>query len=1070
MEQPEITTDILQVEETRYLLKSPGFVAFLSTLVMGLGQFFNGQLKKAVVFFAAEVGVALYVWDYFGPRVVSDALMGLLPHGVYGTFLALLAISGVALWIFNIRDAYQMARFMDFIFDRSNPTLDSDEQEFLQASLSVTRLGFRVHRGVTRKALFVGVAMLVYSVVLLVVGGRMSADNAELQLKSFVAAHPDNARAHLQLGEILLAKGVPKAAQTELEKARLLAKDQKDTRTLYRSQTSLARVLSDLGANEQANAMLQEALALTASSAATSVASSTSAVPGTQRASDDRTLPDASPSTVATLPSPIDTPDQENRSEAVSASSPRSTRDTARASREADTRAAPAEDSSNAKTRELLITARFGAARDSDGAPEETASSRETPPSPTSSPSISSEASTPRQPETDQPASSPSVPAQSDEASVLLSRALSNLKVKNYGEAGRLLAAVLRKGPPSGAYHAVAGRLKAALCEWADCATELEAALEQGPVDPDLRLMLAEAKLKTGRTEDAVRHLKAGLQARPHDPHAVLMLAEIHRKAGQRSEASKLVNEALLVNPDHPGLLACNYRVALDTSNEELAFQTALTILKGPEQDIDRTRSLVTSALDARQFGLAHRLADVCIQRKPQEALGHILKGTVLVRQNKARQAVSCFEKAAGLERNEPELFYEIALFYRRLGKSKRAVESLRRAIDLNPSSATYTRELGSVLFAMGEFDQARIAYQKAVKQAPGDVLNIVGLGESHLRLGQTAEAKAAFERALQIEPKNEAARRFLAVAESKHQPEQALARNGHADEAVVGAHLISEKETPTPPKKLNTVAAKDREDSSDENEGEQGPETYESPASSRARATGEEASEGTEANRTAAEDRVRKAGLAFRAGDFRATEKFCRELLAENPNHAQAHYRLGLIHKARKQIREAVAELEIARRCDPRNASALLELGQLYTESNQTSLAIERLESLLKIEPSSLAGHYSLGVNYERAKVYSRAEAEYQTILRLYPEFRDGHDYLGNLYFTQRRFKLASAEYEKLARVKPHDPKPRFKMAVALYHQNDIPRARQEFQALRRTLPQEDPLQAKVNGYLARL
>jgi tetratricopeptide (TPR) repeat protein len=538
-----------------------------------------------------------------------------------------------------------------------------------------------------------------------------------------------------------------------------------------------------------------------------------------------------------------------------------------------------------------------------------------------------------------------------------------------------------------------------------------------------------------------------------------------------RSRVKEKERPALIVNPDRSDLLTAHFDIALASPNEETAFQTALKVLRGSEVDAELARSLVTRALDAKQFSLAHRMANVLLSRRASDSLGYILKGAVLLRQNKSRQAMDYFEKASSMGSQEPELFYEIAVLYRKLGKNGRAIDSLKHALELNPGSAACARELGSVLFAEGRFEAARAAYQKALKIAPSDTLAAIGAGECHLRLGRTGDARDTFERVLAIDPGNAAAKRWLAVAAAGHKPERETASGSRINDSVLGAAAIPEKaaEPLAPAGSSSDESAAGSQEQADQSRGyvDSFPKTE---GTHPATVPEKRVPAAPPVDRSPDDERLRKAQKAQRNGDLASAEQICRLVLAEKPDHAPALNQLALIYKGRKETQKAIDTMELARRSAPGDAAILLELGQLYTETSQTGPAIRRLEEHIRLDPSSLAGHYSLGVNYERAKVYARAEREYRTILSLYPQFHEAHDYLGNLYFSQRRFKLAAGEYEKLARSKPAEPKPRFKMAVALFYQNDRNRARQEFQELSRGLPAGDSLRPKVLGYLGKL
>ncbi len=82
--------------------RHPVVAALLSAVLMGLGQLYNGQLKRAAVFFA------LYVAAFGVAATVSMFLFSF--HGVIGLYLAAAIFAG--LYIYAIADAFIGARYV----------------------------------------------------------------------------------------------------------------------------------------------------------------------------------------------------------------------------------------------------------------------------------------------------------------------------------------------------------------------------------------------------------------------------------------------------------------------------------------------------------------------------------------------------------------------------------------------------------------------------------------------------------------------------------------------------------------------------------------------------------------------------------------------------------------------------------------------------------------------------------------------------------------------------------------------------------------------------------------------
>lgn len=257
---------LAEQEATRYLLRDPRLAAVLSALVMGLGQLFNGQYKRALTFFGGELAVFLYLWDFSGGLAVSQTLIGLTAPRVYQAFLWALTIGGLGLWLYNIRDAYRMAEFCQFIYDRAFPALDEEESAIVARHLTINRGGLSFHRGLSTKAVFLGGGVILYSAALLALGAFYLGRRDRVTPVSFVApAHPrpasdsNDPKARLRAGEAAYEAGELATAQRELE--HVLSLDA-PARLRYEALVDLAKVASAQGDEPKANDCLMRAVAL----------------------------------------------------------------------------------------------------------------------------------------------------------------------------------------------------------------------------------------------------------------------------------------------------------------------------------------------------------------------------------------------------------------------------------------------------------------------------------------------------------------------------------------------------------------------------------------------------------------------------------------------------------------------------------------------------------------------------------------------------------------------------------------------------------------------------------------
>jgi len=116
-------------------------------------------------------------------------------------------------------------------------------------------------------------------------------------------------------------------------------------------------------------------------------------------------------------------------------------------------------------------------------------------------------------------------------------------------------------------------------------------------------------------------------------------------------------------------------------------------------------------------------------------------------------------------------------------------------------------------------------------------------------------------------------------------------------------------------------------------------------------------------------------------------TEKELREIIRANPNHAEAHYNLGILLQDLKRNEEAEKE---------------------YKEAN-------------KINPNYADAHNNLGILLQHLRRYEEAEKEYKEAIRINPNHAEAHANLGLLYKdinkkdeARREFLIARGLFEK--------------------------------------------------------
>jgi len=187
---------------------------------------------------------------------------------------------------------------------------------------------------------------------------------------------------------------------------------------------------------------------------------------------------------------------------------------------------------------------------------------------------------------------------------------------------------------------------------------------------------------------------------------------------------------------------------------------------------------------------------------------------------------------------------------------------------------------------------------------------------------------------------------------------------------------------------------------------------------------------------------------------DWKDPQRFFQNILAYNPQSAEAHNCMGAIYQTQQKLDLAVDEFSKAVACDLHNyksygnlGAALRKkgereraievykkalalrpdipglynnLGNVYADQGQWQEAKEMLLKALTLYPEFALGRVNLAKIYRQAGDNASAIKEYKKAINLAPNLVLGHYNLGVVYQGQRRYNLAIDEYKKTIKLSP--------------------------------------------------
>ena len=143
---------------------------------------------------------------------------------------------------------------------------------------------------------------------------------------------------------------------------------------------------------------------------------------------------------------------------------------------------------------------------------------------------------------------------------------------------------------------------------------------------------------------------------------------------------------------------------------------------------------------------------EVYISRHPQSDDALYTLGSVQFRQNKARESLVTFTRAAAIRTPASDDLKIVSLDYVLLGDYKDAARYLEDALRMNPENVDARYDLGRVHYALNQFDGAIADFTEVLRRDPMHIRAEYNLGLSYEGKNQSEDAIACYKRAISLE------------------------------------------------------------------------------------------------------------------------------------------------------------------------------------------------------------------------------------------------------------------------------------------------------------------------------
>ncbi|MGA2439781.1 MAG: tetratricopeptide repeat protein [Tepidisphaeraceae bacterium] len=158
------------------------------------------------------------------------------------------------------------------------------------------------------------------------------------------------------------------------------------------------------------------------------------------------------------------------------------------------------------------------------------------------------------------------------------------------------------------------------------------------------------------------------------------------------------------------------------------------------------------------------------------------------------------------------------------------------------------------------------------------------------------------------------------------------------------------------------------------------------------------------------------------KAGRLAEAETIYRQILSQNPNHAEALHLLGLIAGQYGNDDQAIDLIGRAIRLKPDFANAHNNLGNSLLRRGRLDEAVSSYKRAIKLKPDFFAAHCNLAAALKNQGQLDESIAASKRAIRLNPSSAEAYNNLGNAQSKKGEFGLAIAAYQRAVQLNPND------------------------------------------------
>jgi tetratricopeptide (TPR) repeat protein len=219
-----------------------------------------------------------------------------------------------------------------------------------------------------------------------------------------------------------------------------------------------------------------------------------------------------------------------------------------------------------------------------------------------------------------------------------------------------------------------------------------------------------------GDVAAAEQHYRATLRVRPDYGPALTNLATLLSSTGKDGEAQKVVENALRTHPEAAGPHLAAADRALRTRDLAGAESEARLALGVDERNVGAMLVMAQVFRAQGRVETARFAVDNALALEPGNALLHLERGHILLKQDDKQEALFAYERAARLRPTLAEALEPYGRLLLERGFAPEALTTFQALVQRRPQSAVAHLHLGNALRGNKQYEPAEAAYKKALE------------------------------------------------------------------------------------------------------------------------------------------------------------------------------------------------------------------------------------------------------------------------------------------------------------------------------------------------------------------